>query len=488
MAIGVGAIASFALSIWLTGRHRGAAFYMLPPRTREFLLGGLVVAVPQRDSLSPVVREFIGGFGMIGILLAAVGFTRYTPYLGAAALLPAAATTAVIWANSPGATVFSRLLRSRAMVALGLMSYSLYLWHWPAFSLARYYLGRALHPIETGMVLALVFAVAYASWRYLEPRFRVISDSIAPAKPSRSIVALAASVAAGAIVILSQNGFPRRLPPAALAFDKSGLAAGNGGCHHGPPELVTDAQLCEISAPPQPRIKVMLWGDSHANSISNVMAGMGLEQNIEVWQASYSSCPPVLGFDVAHMGGSHHCREFNDLTLKATQRLGIDRVLLATFWSSYIPKRPATRIERLVDTYTTPDDLATGDESRDIENFSVGMQRTTKALKDMGIEVWILRQIPAQKGFVPMMLARAAIRGKSISDVGILDHRRSQDRIDLIFSGLGNSVELVDPADALCHHGWCPGGNNFQPYYRDSDHLTRFGASLLQPQLYAIFR
>jgi hypothetical protein len=376
------------------------------------------------------------------------------------------------------------------MVAMGLMSYSLYLWHWPAFALARYYVGRALYPVETTMVLGVVFSLAYMSWRYLESKFRVSSGIAAPRASSNSIVALGAIVAAAAIVILAQDGFPRRLPRAALAFDGSGdLAVAKSACHHGPPELVTESKLCKISAPQQPRAKLMLWGDSHANSISDLTAEMGSERQIEVWQASYSSCPPVLGLEVAHMGTSHHCREFNDVTLQAIRRIGIDRVVLVAFWSAYIPKHSASYVERLLDTYTSSDAIATGDESRDIPNFSTGMRRTVKALEELGIEIWILRQIPSQKGFVPMMLARAAIRGKNVSDVGVSlsEHRLSQDRIDPIFSGLGDLVSLIDPALVLCKSGWCSSSNYFQSYYRDSDHLTRLGASLLRPQLGAIF-
>lgn len=88
-----------------------------------------------------------------------------------------------------------------------------------------------------------------------------------------------------------------------------------------------------------------------------------------------------------------------------------------------------------------------------------------------------------------MILARAAIRGKNISDVRISlsEHRLSQDRIDPIFSGLGNSVSLIDPALVLCKSDWCSSSNYFQAHYRDSDHLTRLGASLLRPQMGGIF-
>jgi hypothetical protein len=306
-----------------------------------------------------------------------------------------------------------------------------------------------------------------------------------------AIIALGALVAGGALAVTAQNGFPLRLPAAALAFDRSGNLATleNGGCHHGLPELVTESQLCEIAAPRIPRTKIMLWGDSHANSIAEIMAAIGLEHDIALWQASYSGCPPVLGFSVARKGNSHHCREFNDVTMDAIRDLGIGRVVLVAFWSNYIPNTSYSRLDRLVDPYTTTDELATGDEINDIQNFTVGLRRTIDALEAQGIEVWILRQIPDQNGFVPMLLTRAEILGRNISDVGIslAEYRRTQVSVDPIFSRLAGSVRILDPAATLCKSGWCACSNDRQSYYYDSNHLTQTGAALLRPQLAEIF-
>jgi peptidoglycan/LPS O-acetylase OafA/YrhL len=492
IAIIAAMMASCALSIWLTGRHPGAAFYLLPTRAWEFLLGGLIIAVPQRRPLPPATREIIAALGLIGIILSAVGFSRTTPYPGVAALLPTAATAAVIWASGSGTTVVGRILRGQVLVSMGLISYSLYLWHWPVFALARYYFARPLNPVETITALGMVFTLAYASWRYVEQRYRRVQEPAAPVRSMTAIIALGAFVAMAAIVVTAQNGFPRRLPPAALVFDRSGNPAtfDNGGCHHGPPELVSEKQLCEIAAPEMPRTKIMLWGDSHANSIADTMAAMGMEHHIAVWQASYSSCPPVLGFDVAHTGSSHHCREFNDTTMDAIRQLGIRRVVLVAFWSNYIPTTASSKLERLADPYGATDDLGTGSESRDIQNLTIGLRRTVDGLEARGIEVWILRQIPSQKGSVPMMLARASILGNNISDVGIslAEHRRTQVRVDTILTRLGGSVRVLDPAAILCKSGWCACSNDRESYYRDSDHLTPSGASLLRPQLAEIFQ
>ena len=489
--LGAGAVASFVLGAWMTGRHPGAAFYLPPGRAWEFLLGGVIAVLPQRASQPSLYREVMAAVGLTCTVLAAATLSKTTPYPGVAALLPAAATAAVIWADASGTTRTGRVLSNRAIAFTGLISYSLYLWHWPAFALARYYVARPLRPLETAAALLFVFGLAYLSWRYLEQTFRVTGKSVQPQRFSSPIVALAAVVAVGATITSAQQGFPARLPDSALALDRSrDLRAVKGrDCHRGPPDVVREDQLCKISAPQRARDKILLWGDSHANAIAGQMRKLGELEQFEVWQASYSSCPPIIGAAVAHMGASHHCREFNETVLKAIPHLGIRRVVLAAFWSGYLPASSDSYLARALDPYGAPSDLRTGDGPRDFHNLADGIQQTVARLEALGIEVWILKPVPVQNGFVPMMLARAAVRGDDLSRIGIslAEHRRSQERVDNILSQVRDVAGLLDPAVALCSSGWCPASDGVDSFYCDSNHLTPRGAEQLEPQLRSIF-
>jgi SGNH domain (fused to AT3 domains) len=188
------------------------------------------------------------------------------------------------------------------------------------------------------------------------------------------------------------------------------------------------------------------------------------------------------------MGLAHHCREFNDMTLQAIRHIGIDRVVLAAYWSVYLPARSSSYLARILDPYSNPDDLGTGERSEDFRNFADGLQRTVRALEDIGVEVWILQQVPAQHEFVPLMLVRAAMRGEDVSRIGIslAEYRSSQGRVSLALAQLGSSVALMDPAAVFCKTGQCLCSDGMESFYHDSNHLTQHGAALLEPELRAV--
>src|SRR4051794_2906042 len=100
--------------------------------------------------------------GLGAIVLAAVAFSPSTPFPGLAALLPCLGAALVIW---PGGNTAPAILRSKPMVLLGLISYPLYLWHWPVLVFARYALLRDPTPIEMASLVLLSVALAWATWR-----------------------------------------------------------------------------------------------------------------------------------------------------------------------------------------------------------------------------------------------------------------------------------------------------------------------------------
>jgi len=156
--------------------------------------------------------------------------------------------------------------------------------------------------------------------------------------------------------------------------------------------VVREDQLCKISAPQRARDKILLWGDSHANAIAGQMRKLGELEQFEVWQASYSSCPPIIGAAVAHMGASHHCREFNETVLKAIPHL--ESVVSCWRHSGQDTCRPRRfYLARALDPYGAPSDLRTGDGPRDFHNLADGIQQTVARLEALGIEVWILKPV-----------------------------------------------------------------------------------------------
>jgi len=165
------AAASCFANIVFAGLYPYASFYL--PLTRLWeLLAGALLALGGFDVLrraSPAVREALSAFGLSLILAAAVLFDGSAPYPGWRALLPVAGALCVI-AAGPQTWLNRRLFGNRAAVAVGLISYPLYLWHWPLLCFALIHMPQGSQDTTLAKLAAasLSFVAAIATYRFLE--------------------------------------------------------------------------------------------------------------------------------------------------------------------------------------------------------------------------------------------------------------------------------------------------------------------------------
>ncbi|WP_082992915.1 acyltransferase family protein [Mycobacterium sp. 1245111.1] len=226
------AAVSFALSLVATPFAPAVAFFSLPTRAWQLAVGGLVaLTVVRWRGLSPRAGAITGWAGLALILLACTGFSGATPYPGLAALLPTAGTALVIGAGCATATQgCGRVLRVAPMRAIGRISYSWYLWHWPVLLLAPDVLG---HPL--GLAARVAAALASGGLAVLTLRFVENPLRFAPAvrrSAGRSLalggVATAIAVCVGAallVVVPLPTG--RGAPTAALNVTATPVPAGS---------------------------------------------------------------------------------------------------------------------------------------------------------------------------------------------------------------------------------------------------------------------
>ena len=176
--IGAIAVASLFTSVDEVRNFPSAAFYLLPSRSWQLLVGALASFFADRwqaaDVRPPAVRlagEAVGWGGMAMIVLALFLFDERTPFPGLNAALPTLGTTLVLLGASDRTSV-GRMLAWRPLVGLGLISYSAYLWHQPLFAFTKHALLAEL-PTDLAIVLcAVTIVLACLSWRYVEQPFR----------------------------------------------------------------------------------------------------------------------------------------------------------------------------------------------------------------------------------------------------------------------------------------------------------------------------
>ena len=199
LVLGALGLVSLLASVWLTATRPTWAFYLLPARMVELIVGALIaLAWPTVRALPSIGRAVAGWVGLATITASVLLFDESMAFPGALAMVPVLGTAAVIVAGGGGALPWSpgRALSPRPLQWVGKHSYAIYLWHWPALVLAEAELGP-LSVAERSIVVAMSVALAYLSHRLVEDPVRH-SPSLA-ASPGRGL-ALGGALSAAVLV------------------------------------------------------------------------------------------------------------------------------------------------------------------------------------------------------------------------------------------------------------------------------------------------
>ena len=202
LTLGAASVGSLLLSLWLTHANEPVAFFSLPTRAWELGLGGLIaLSARELRHVPAVMAAALGWAGLAAIVVACVTFGPHTPYPGTAALLPVLGAGGVVISGLAHPAAGPVLLLGRVVMrAIGRISYSWYLWHYPVLILAPYAVGHVLAEWQDVGLAWLSGLLAIVSFRYVENPFR--RSPWLAATSRRSLVTGLALTAAGVSVCL----------------------------------------------------------------------------------------------------------------------------------------------------------------------------------------------------------------------------------------------------------------------------------------------
>jgi peptidoglycan/LPS O-acetylase OafA/YrhL len=304
------AVIAGALSLWAAQRclnsDPSGAFFLAPFRITEFAIGALCVWFLRWRGGYGVLDEFLVFAGLLLIALPVATFSRSTPFPGISALVPTAGTALLICCGQAPFT--GRLLRNRLLVAIGLISYSAYLVHWPLYVYVTY--GR-ISPLRFEQQLILVFvtlALATLMYRFIELPFR------RPALASRfhsnqmyatSCAALTFALVSAAGLDVYAGGLGWKSIKGGVAIDKQLEAIERRRyttlkkvCRY-----QKDGHCNKISTGPN----FLIIGDSHAHDALTSFFMAAPEYNYVL--SSTGACPPLAQSDFAILKPGHPDRE-----------------------------------------------------------------------------------------------------------------------------------------------------------------------------------
>ena len=322
LAAAVVAALSLGANLLTVPQSPGTGFFLPHTRFWELILGaGLsLVALP---AMRPAVRDGLSLAGLALIVAAMLAFSGALAYPGWRALLPTVGALLLI-AAGPAAWVNRQLLSRRLLVMVGLVSYPLYLWHWPLLVFQR------LLPEHDGdrwtriAAVALALGLAWLTWRWVERPVRHAASPQGRTLAASAMLAMLGGLLLVGLATQATQGFPARFPPHLqylIEPEPERFDIRIGRCFLEPEQGAEDfAAECGHG-------QVALWGDSHA---AHLMAG--LTRLSSVAQFTASACPPILDADIA---GRPQCRHINDSVARQIAEADVRTVVLAANWSAY---------------------------------------------------------------------------------------------------------------------------------------------------------
>jgi len=269
-------ICSFGLCIWLTKIHQDSAFFLLPTRLWELLVGSMVAIrlLKAKDNFSTTTFKsaFFELLGFFLILLPIFYYDKTTSFPGYAALAPVLGTALII-SYSSSASPIGRILGRPIFVYPGLISYSAYLWHQPIFAFARHYHDTSISLYFYILAIGLTFLIAYFSWKYVEQPCRKLTI------PRQSIFTYSTAgllfFALAGIIGVQNNGFLDRYSNEDVAILTNTVNATTYVSERFDKLKLTQLQVDGAKK------KIVLIGDSYAKDLINAIHESGLDDKLQ---------------------------------------------------------------------------------------------------------------------------------------------------------------------------------------------------------------
>lgn len=457
---------SFGLSVYWTQRHPTTNFYLLPTRAWELFAGALLAFSPPCGIIRRKwLNELIAMGGLALILVPCFVYDHKTPFPGLAAVPPVLGSAMLIWvgSSSAGFSLIGQALASKPVVFVGLISYSLYLWHWPLFSLTRYLTVKPPATTVWWMLIATSLVLATLSWRYVETPFR--QRKVLAARPRLFLVTVVLFVAmlGGGFLMFKANGFEGRMTNQAKLMAETGKFDHSYvhelEARHIPDELVHLGTSNTIPS-------VLIWGDSHAMAVLPVIDVICKETGNAAVAATHAATPPVIDYFSRNQWGlNEQALPFNAAVLEHIKKSKVRAVILISYWNMH----------------------------SEVVEFQAALLKTVAEIRSAGAAVYLMKDVPIYDFNVQKLLVRSSYKGQDINRLGLTPAEfAAADKMSEAFLERlkGAGVQILDPVPLLMARSKA---SNFLPFdaggafYYDGNHLSTYGSLALKPLFAPIF-
>ncbi len=483
-------VCSFIICIWSEKYAPAFGFFLPFTRSWEFLIGSLIALRFFPVVKNQNVNQGLAGFGLALIMFSVIIYTNKTPFPGIAALAPVAGSTLLIYCAN--GTFVGRILSMRPIVYIGLISYPLYLVHWPIIVIIKYVSIdtnlESLTPVQTTIAIVSSLLISSFMLHFVERPFR---NKLQWKKSKIFAVALAAfiSIIGVSTVFIITKGLDYRLSQSdrlAYNLDDQILDFQANPC------LIRDGQLpkaahCMLgvqnSALP---VTAAFWGDSQAAHLAPAIDAAGKISHTKVKQYTKAGCGPILARAFAPADDMlAQCATFNESVLADIRKQpDINILFVASQWESYVNG------ERLALSSNTSPDL---DGSRKL--LVATLIRLSEEMQDRGGRLVVISPTPIPRLDVNVCLRAAQFNYSTLERCEFYSAAQSR-RNAASFENVviqpalkGEAVfSIIDLFDLFCNDHICRALDGGGPLLMDDVHLSSRGASRVIPKLVSVMR
>lgn len=467
----IGCIAATIFAQWGAEVTIGAAYYLLPTRFFELMIGScLAMYWDKLPSVNKISGNILSLVGLALIIVSAILLTEHSTFPGYNALYGVLGTALIIFAATGWVNKF---LSFKPIVFTGNISYSLYLWHWPVFAYFRYTSVEFTLPLQITSIV-IIYIISIISWKYIEQPCRR-SKLNTFSEISLKMYVLPSSVVLILVTIgLYNNGFEHRYSPEIVKMEQainSFASESRVGCHsasRGSEHLPN--KDCIFGADDHKNaeeIGIFVIGDSHANHLIPFIEVLTKNAKLIGQDYTLDQCIPLFGL---YWGSNPYmadkCKKRNDLAKTHIENSNFDFVVLAGSWPNENTKNIYSG-NKVVDS--------THKKSLFEDTFAL----TVESILKSGAIPILFKDTPVLGGKSPKCpIKKLAFNNDLDCSIAAVKNKFMDELINKLVIQFPEII-VLDPTKAYCSKMVCDMSYEGTPLYRDDDHLNEFGARIL---------
>ncbi|CAM4498197.1 MAG: hypothetical protein LEGION0403_FIIPPAGN_01727 [Legionella sp.] len=453
------------LALYYSAKEPTKTYYYLSSRIFEFLIGSCVAFGSNRISLNKYVSELLYVAALLVIFYIATRSNLSWGFPNSYAFILCAAVSTLIAAGKNNSqSLLTRLLSIKPLVFIGLISYSLYIWHWPVFVL-MHYLEIAETPSALVFAFSLIFIISFLSWKFIEKPAQKFNTLKFGYSLMLLFITPLALIHLGSSLVKHHEGYPQRFEETArIASQLKRYNNAQRPLCLGEKNVAINAN-CVLGAHTANSKTGFLFGDSHANHFWGFIDTLAQKANISIISHATSACLSLPGIRQYDWNAQDYtaCYEQTQRYYSMIRKNHYDFVLLGQNWDGYLGKR------------LIPSESAAMVKKR----IEQALDEALQIIIDSGAKPVLIKSIVTNNSyhcFLHHLKTRTNYDPKQCEfDI---NSKKSQWQEEL-FARMQNKYAqliIIDPVKVQCPNGRCGAEINGMPLLRDSGHLSDYAS------------